>query len=62
MDRTCSTNGGREEEKKKKKNVYKLLVGEPKGKRQLRRRRHKWVDNIKMKLGEMGWGGVDWIH
>jgi hypothetical protein len=20
-----------------------------------------WVDNIKMDLGEIGWGGVDWI-
>jgi hypothetical protein len=20
-----------------------------------------WVDNIKMDLGEVGWGGVDWI-
>jgi hypothetical protein len=23
--------------------------------------RRRWVDNIKMDLGEMGWGGVDWI-
>jgi hypothetical protein len=21
--------------------------------------RHRWVDNIKMDLGEIGWGGVD---
>jgi hypothetical protein len=20
-----------------------------------------WVDNIRMDLGEIGWGGVDWI-
>jgi hypothetical protein len=20
-----------------------------------------WVDNIKMNLGAIGWGGVDWI-
>jgi hypothetical protein len=23
--------------------------------------RRKWVDNIKMDLGEIGWRGVDWI-
>jgi hypothetical protein len=22
---------------------------------------HKWVDNIKMHLGETAWGGMDWI-
>jgi hypothetical protein len=31
------------------------------GKRQLRRPRQRWVDNIKMDLEEIGWGGVDWI-
>jgi hypothetical protein len=23
--------------------------------------RRRWVDNIKMDLLELGWGGVDWI-
>jgi hypothetical protein len=23
--------------------------------------RHRWVDNIRMDLGEVGWGDVDWI-
>jgi hypothetical protein len=27
----------------------------------LRRHRHRWVDNIKMNLGETEWGGIDWI-
>jgi hypothetical protein len=36
--------------------VYRLLVGNPEGKRALRRTRRRWVDNIKMDLGEMGWG------
>jgi hypothetical protein len=27
----------------------------------LRRPRRRWVDNIKMDLREVGWGGVDWI-
>jgi hypothetical protein len=44
-----------------KRNAYRLLVGNPEGKRLLGRARHKWVDNIKMDLLEIGWGGVDWI-
>jgi hypothetical protein len=44
-----------------KRNVYRLLVGKPEGKRQLGRPRHRWVDNIKMDLLEIGWGSVDWI-
>jgi hypothetical protein len=31
-------------------------------KRPLRRPRHTWEDNIKMKLKEIGWDGMDWIH
>jgi hypothetical protein len=30
-------------------------------KRTLGRPRRRWVDNIKMDLLEIGWGGVDWI-
>jgi hypothetical protein len=40
-----------------KRNVYRLLVG----KRQLGRPRCRWVNNIRMDLGEVGWGDVDWI-
>jgi hypothetical protein len=36
-------------------------VGKPEGKRPLGRTRHRWVDNIRMDLGEVGWGDVDWI-
>jgi hypothetical protein len=39
----------------------KLLVGKPEGKRPLGIPRCRWVDNIKMDLGEIGWGGIDWI-
>jgi hypothetical protein len=46
---------------REKRNVYMLLVGKPEGKRPLGRPRQLWVDNIKMDLGEIGWGGVDWI-
>jgi hypothetical protein len=44
-----------------KRNVYRILIGEPQGKRQLRRPRHRWIDNIKMDLLEKGLGVVDWI-
>jgi hypothetical protein len=36
-------------------------VGKPEGKRPLVRPRRRWVGNIRMDLGEVGWGGVDWI-
>jgi hypothetical protein len=44
-----------------KRNAYRLLVGKPEGKRPLGRPRRRWVDNIKMDLGEVEWGDVDWI-
>jgi hypothetical protein len=37
-----------------KRNAYRLLVGKPKGKRQPGRPRRRWVDSIKMDLGEIG--------
>jgi hypothetical protein len=41
--------------------AYRILVGKPEGNRPLGRPRRRWVDNIKMDLGEIGWGwyGVD---
>jgi hypothetical protein len=42
------------------RNAYRILVGKSEGKRPLRRPRCRWVDNIKMDLGEIGWDGVDW--
>jgi hypothetical protein len=44
-----------------KRNAYRLLMGKPDGKRLLRRPRHKWVENIKMNLGEIEWGVIEWI-
>jgi hypothetical protein len=44
-----------------KRNAYRLLVGKPGGKRPLVKPRHRWVDNIRMYLGEVGWGDVAWI-
>jgi hypothetical protein len=42
--------------------VYRVLVGKPEGKRPLVRPRRRWEDGVKMDLGEIGWGGVEWIH
>jgi hypothetical protein len=42
--------------------VYKTLVGKSKGKRPLGRPRSRWEDGIRMDLGEIGLGGVDWIR
>jgi hypothetical protein len=36
-------------------------VGNPEGKRPLGRPRCKWVDNVRMDLGDVGWSDVDWI-
>jgi hypothetical protein len=44
-----------------KRNAYTILVGKPEGKRPLGKSRNSLVDNIKMDLRGMGWGGMDWI-
>jgi hypothetical protein len=54
MGRACSTNGA-------KRNAYRILVGKPEGKRPLGRPIHRWEDNIKIDLREIGWSGMDWI-
>jgi hypothetical protein len=41
--------------------VYRVLVGRPKGKRPLGRPRHRWEDNIKIDLSEIGISGANWI-
>ena len=42
--------------------MYRVLVGKPEGKRPLGRPRHRWEDDIKMDLQEVGCGGIDWIE
>jgi hypothetical protein len=44
-----------------KRRAHKLLVRKPEGRRPLGRPRRRWVDNIKIDLGEVGWEDVDWI-
>jgi hypothetical protein len=39
----------------KMRNAYKILVGEPEGKRLLGRHRHGLEENTRMDLGEVGW-------
>jgi hypothetical protein len=56
MGGPCST---KKKKKKKKKNAYRLLMRKPEGKRPLGRPRRRWVNNIRMGLGEVGWGDVD---
>jgi hypothetical protein len=43
-----------------KGNAYRLLVGKLERKNPLGRPRRRWVDNIKIDLREIEWGGVDW--
>jgi hypothetical protein len=54
MGEACSTNG-------EKMNAYRILMGKSERKRPLGRPRHRWVDDNKMDLREIGWDGVDWI-
>jgi hypothetical protein len=41
------------------RNVYNILVGKQEGKRLLERPRHRWEDNIRMDVSEIGWECVD---
>jgi hypothetical protein len=44
-----------------RRGVCRVLVGKPEGKRLLGKPRHRWEDNIKMNLQEVGCGGMDCI-
>jgi hypothetical protein len=50
----CSASGIEDER------IY-VIVRKAKGKEQPGRPRHSWVDNIKMDIVMIGWGGVGWI-
>jgi hypothetical protein len=48
-----------------RRGVYRGLVGKSEGKRPLGRPRHRWKDNIKMDVQELGWGawtGLIWLR
>ena len=55
MGGACSAYGGEERR-------LQGLVGKSEGKTPLGRPRHRWEDNIKMDLQEVGCGGMDWIE
>ena len=44
-----------------KRDAYRFMVGRPEGKRPLERPKHRWEDNTKIDLKEVGWGDMDWI-
>jgi hypothetical protein len=44
-----------------KRNAYRILVGNPEGKRPLGRPRRRWENNIRVERREIGWDGIDWI-
>jgi hypothetical protein len=41
---------------------YKILVRNSEGRRPPRRPRHRWEDNIRMDLKEIGWEAMDWVY
>ena len=41
--------------------VHRVLVWKPEGKRPFGRHRHRWENNIKMDLQEVGEGCGDWM-
>jgi hypothetical protein len=40
--------------------VYRVLAGKPEGRKPPGRPRHRWEDNIKLDLQEVGCGIMDW--
>jgi hypothetical protein len=41
-----------------KRNIHRSSVGKPEGTRLLGKLRHKWVHNIKLDHGRIGWDAV----
>jgi hypothetical protein len=54
--------GGECNTHEEKENKYRILVGKPEGKRPLRIPSRRWVDNIKMDLKGIGWGGMNLVY
>jgi hypothetical protein len=54
MGRACNTD-------EEKHNACRIVVGRPERTRPLGRPRRKWEANIKIYLGEIEWGDMDWI-
>jgi hypothetical protein len=43
-------------------NIYKIVIGEPEGKKQFGRSKSRREDNIRIDVREIGSEGVDWIY
>ena len=56
MGRVCSTYGD------ERRGIYRVLLERPEGKKPIGRPRHRWEDNIKIDLKEVGCGGMYWIE
>jgi hypothetical protein len=50
--RECNTKGEKRNAHWWESQKERVALGRP---------RRKWVDNIKMDLRDIGWGGIDWI-
>jgi hypothetical protein len=59
MGGACSTNERRR--RRRRRGTRIVLVGKPEGRRPLGRPRRRWVDNIRMDLGEVGCGHYHWL-
>jgi hypothetical protein len=42
------------------KNVHSVFKGKSEGKRSFGKHAHRWEDNVKIDLKEMGWRGGGW--
>jgi len=45
-----------------RRGIFRVLLGNPEGRRPTGRPRRRWQDNIKMGLQKVGCGGMDWIE
>ena len=45
-----------------RRGACKVSVGRPEGKRALGRPRHRWEDNTKMDVKEIGWDIMEWVY
>ena len=46
-----------------RRGVYRVLLWKPEGKRTLGRPKHRWENNIKIDLQEVGaWNGSNWLR
>ena len=43
------------------RSIFKILTGEPTGRRPLGRPRRRWEDNIRMDIGEIGISAGNWV-